>query len=132
MYSTYEVAEQGEEIGDASSYIFALFVITLITYLIDWVLLLIFGCFSKSGVFPLLVLINQILTHLSFIALMIAYCICINQYMKVDPTKIAYFAENKCSDSVLQYSLEKFNDDYSYNLKLLGLGLAFTLLCFVS
>ena len=44
----------------------------------------------------------------------------------VDPDKIAFFAENKCSDEVLQFAIDKYNEDYEKDLAMLGLGLAFT------
>lgn len=45
--------------------------------------------------------------------------------------KLNYYIENSCSDEVLDYSLNKFNDNFDREIIINGLGIAFTVICLV-
>ena len=61
------------------------------------------------------------------IILIVVYGLALNQYAKVDSKKLESFALSKCSDSVLQFAIEKFHDDYVEDIAEIIVGLGFLL-----
>lgn len=110
MHSTEEVAKQGKLIGDASEVLSILFIITLITYFFDWVIIVFLclfqGCPKIRTVFTLS---GQILSMMLYILLIVFYNIALNKLMNVNIKLVEYFGDNNCSDRVLQNALESYS-----------------------
>ncbi len=45
---------------------------------------------------------------------------------KVDIAMFTFLKDNECSDGPLQYAVTKYSDEFSYDIMLVGLALAFT------
>eukprot|EP00347_Sterkiella_histriomuscorum_P023184 403335629 len=131
-FTTEEVAEQGLMIGNAYEYQFTVFMLTLITYFFDWIIVVILCVFQNCAKMRILMTYSGQFASMSlYISVIVYYCLALSSIAHIDVDKVQYFADNDCSDGVLQYALQKYNDEFSQNILIMALGLAFTLFCFL-
>lgn len=122
----------GEKIGDTSDLFFVLFVITLIAYCMDWLNIIVCVFLNKCGeLFTVMTYIFLFLSNGSYFALLITYLVTLSSLREVNMEIVGYAAENNCSDEVLNFAFDKFNDNFSHNVSVTGVGLAFTLVSLI-
>jgi hypothetical protein len=72
------------------------------------------------------------LEGLAYITLAALYCIALASFNKIDKDMLLYAKDNKCSDAVLQRSIDVYSTSFSYEKKLASAGLFFVLFSFIS
>lgn len=126
-YSTYDIQAQGKLTGDLTKLFKGLFIVTLITYILAFV----------NQIFSMLFLEKAIgylffgLEFLSFIAMIVMYCLILKGLNGIDRDMIQYAVDNNCSDGVLHYSMKQFLDNFSHDYSVVSAGLAFSLLSII-
>ena len=66
-----------------------------------------------------------------FLALVGFYGKCFLNMLQIDQKLIKGFKDNNCSDGVLQAAFNKYFDEFTWDQRIVGLGLAFVLFGFV-
>lgn len=120
----------GDAAGNASTMFLAILVLTLITYIGNFLkcICALFGptCIGIVGFF-----VFTFVEIGGYLGLIIVYGISHKSLKAVDVKALRYGADNNCSDSVLQRSMTVYADNYDHDLMLIGLGFFFVVTSFV-
>ena len=120
----------GQTIGKLTDWYLRIFIVTIILYVITFLFFLI-GlpcCMSDTSScgwiwFSITIFVDGGL----YICLLAMYCGALSSILSISTTDLKYWKDNSCSDSVLQYAIETFSNNYTHDFRVCGLGLAFVL-----
>jgi hypothetical protein len=121
-YSTKDIAQSGQNLGDVSDGYLAVFICSIVVFILQFIFVFINCSLNKWVV--------GIVTLLEFgghAALIILYSKLQNKVNKIDIYMYQYLRDNKCTDGALSRGIDMFTKDYANDIKVTSVGLFFVL-----
>lgn len=89
-----------------------------------------FGFSRNSCISKWFTIICSSLEFAAYITLTVLYCIALANFNQIDSDMMTYARDNKCSDAVLQRSIDVYASSFEHDKMLASLGLFFVLISF--